>query len=226
MVKNRAVGTLSLTLLTSCATNVPTTYPIFEWKDATPAVAVVDVSPGAYLPEMDECKRPDVWCLHSPFWFNARVKQVVYGDVRSNQLKVATLSHYGMDSYKRPKEPWLVALAFHQNNVVMPLYSADSLARSGKGDLFILVRYPHQPAWLPCSVAELRQPVKKSDFPNAEFVPADDYSVQTNPELYVLSRKGAFPRYGIGISAIREHLALIKPSAADMDCDVEAAESQ
>ncbi len=220
MVRTCVLAIFMLLALLSCATTTssPTAYPIFRLEDAKPAVAVVRVSPGKYLPELEECTKPDVWCLHSPFWFNARLIEPVYGTLPRSRLKVSTLSHYGMDAYKRTRAPWLVSLAIHEPDVIMPLYASAGLETRKDGSLFLLVHHPHDPWWLPCSVAQSREIIAKSDFPQSPFIENDAYAVRKYPELYVVSRDGAFPKFGIDTTRLRELLAGLRPSADTMRC--------
>ena len=228
MNKVLAIVAFACSALAACATtsNTPTVYPDFYLDRATQAVAVVQVSPGQYLPELEECTQPNVICLHSPFWFNAKVVDLIYGALPSERLKVSTLSHYGMDSYKKPKTPWLISMVISGSDVIMPLYASEELTRRKDGALFILITYPHEPSWLPCSVSKLQEPVARKDFPRSEIIPSDAYAVRTLPKYYNVSGAGAFPKQGINVERLREHLAHLKPSVQDMKCESESEQSQ
>lgn len=227
MVRTLALAAFMFLALLSCATTTssPSVYPIFRLKDAKPAVAVVRVSPGKYLPELDECTKPDVWCLHSPFWFHAKLVEPVYGTTPSGRLKVSTLSHYGMDSYKRARSPRLISLAIHESDVIMPLYASAGLETRKDGSLFLLVHHPHDPWWLPCSVAQSRETIAKSDFPRSEFIESDAYEVRKYPDLFVVTKHGAFPKFGISTRKLRDHLAQLKPGADTMRCNDDSRQS-
>lgn len=214
-------------LVAGCATSAvaPRHYPDIDMNQAAAAVAVVQVRPGKHLPELEPCTKPGVICLHSPFWFHAAVVELVYGNLPAKHLKVSTLSHYGMGGYENANAPWLVSLATDGSNVVMPLYASDELVRRKDGTLFLIVRYPQDPLWLPCSVAALREELRERDFPKDLSLPFDAYEVRDFPDLYRITRNSAFPRYGINVVRMREHLGQIKPGATTMECDQNLDES-
>lgn len=217
-----------LALLAGC-TSAPTSlaYPADAFFDHPEvSVAVMRLQPGAELPEFDECKKPGVWCMHSPFWLRGEVIAPVYGKPRMRHMPVLSSGHYGTSWYADQDDPWLVVLLDDGKDIVMPTYASTSLVRRNDGALFVIVDYEREPDFLPCSIAGLREEIDQTRFPRNDDLqlPADDPAVMDDPQLYTISNGHAFPRYGIAVSRIATALAMLRPTTAkDFDCPKEAS---
>ena len=216
----RASMTLCLVLVTACTSvPAPATYPADQSiANAIPLVAVMHLRRGGDLPEFEECKAPDVICLHAPFWLRGEVIAPLYGTPRTRHMAVTSAGHYGTSWYENQHDPWLVVLLDNGKDVVMPTYASERLVRRDDGTLFMIVEHEGQPAFLPCPIAGLREEIDQAHFPRRLRVPADDYSVKQSPQLYNVANGTAFPRYGIAVSRIGDALVSLHPSANEMRC--------
>ena len=199
-------------------------YPDLDDAKATPVLVIARVSPGKMLPQFDECRKPDVICLHSPLWFNARVMKSIYGAAPGDTLEVATTSHYGMMAYKDSPGPRLILLLVEGDKVVMPTYSEAELIPRDDGELFLVPRFGHGPDWLPCSAWSVKEELAPKRFPGLRGIQADDYAwkfVTETPELFHVRRDVAYPRYGVSVSALQAHLEKTRPDAKGFSCEQE-----
>lgn len=215
-------------LLATCASaaaDAPVHYPSFEWRDAQAVLVVATVAPGAELPEFEECKKPDVWCMHSPLWFKARVTSVIFGPATPGDLVVMTTSHYGMAGYEGDSSPYLIVLARHGGDFVMPAYQRARLVADRSGDLYLPI-YRVDPPWvLPCSAGALRESLPREHFRKDLGIPKDDFrrfEVLEHPELFQIKGGRAYPRYGIAIAKLQTHLAQTQPTMTQVRCPEEA----
>jgi hypothetical protein len=219
-----AVTALLLTACVSAETSHLKAYPEVNDEIATPVLIVARVSPGKMLPEFDECKKPDVICLHSPLWFRAHILKSVYGTAPGSRLEVATTSHYGMMAYEHDTGPRLILLLVADGKVVMPTYSEMELTPRDDGKLFLVSSLGDNPYWLPCSVSSVEEEISPKHFSTLNGIRADDYKwkyVTEAPERFTIVQGVAFPRYGISISSLQAHLEQTKPNAKGFSCGQE-----
>lgn len=208
----------------SAAAHGPVRYPSFEWSEAQAVVVVATVAPGGLLPEFEECKKPGAWCMHSPLWFKARVSSVIFGPGTSGELDVPTTSHYGMAGYEGDASPYLIVLARHGNDFVMPAYQRARLVADRSGDLYLPISRVDPPWILPCSADALREPIPLDRFRKDLGIPKDQFhyfDVLKHPELFQIKGGRAYPRYGIAIAKLQAHLAETRPTMAEVRCPEE-----
>ncbi len=197
------------------------TFPRFDMRQAESAVVVARVSPGAALPELEECKRPDTVCLHSPFWFHAQGVVAVSGRAARPELVVSTLSHYGLASFVQPPVVRLLSLKTYQGQVVMPINAWRELAERRDGELFLVDRWGFWPSWLPCAMTPLREPLDEGAFAEPLRIAPDEYGrfdVEAHRDLFRITPDGAFPRYGISMTRLRTFMATLSAQGAPTDC--------
>lgn len=207
-----AIVVASFALLSRADANeIPATWPRLDSHRATTAIVVATVAAGAALPTLDECKRKDVICLHTPFWFTADVREPLSGQVPGAPLHVATLSHYGLESFAEDPAPRLMLLKVVDGQVVMPINAWMLLSIRRDGELFLVDKGYSLPDWLPCSTPQLREPVVESDFDPAVGAKRDgdagkfeDFSVRSHPDAWHVTNNHSFPRAGIRVTRLRE----------------------
>ena len=170
---------------------------------------------------MDECRQPDTICLYHDYWFWARVTAVLSGQVDDESMKVATTSHDGMQSFIEDDSPRLMSLLLHGGDVVMPKYASRSLATRSDGALFLIDNGVPLPDWLPCAATTLREPLDEQAFSPALRISPDSYEarhVDLHRDLFRITPDGAFPRYGIAVTRLRDLFASLTASGASTSC--------
>lgn len=215
---------LALGACTSTVASEPDRFPEFSREHAEPGVVVASVRQGKYLPDFEECKRPDVICMDPPpFWFHAEVLSTVHGDEIGDTLMVATTSHYGMENFvdAASGSPVLLALLSHEGRYVMPRYASADLARDKHGELHLLVLRRQPLHWLPCSTWSLKKQILADDFPGSISLSRSDasYLLDDAPELFVDAKGRIVPRYAIALRDLKAHLDARAPTAAQMQCE-------
>jgi len=199
----------------------PKTYPDIPEGRAEVAFVVARVSPGAYLPKFPECEMPERLCMDpAPFWFKAKVSQVLSGDV-GRSLEVATTSHYGMNPLERMKGSYLLRLHTDGQHAVMPRYSMASLTRASSGELYLLLEPSRSPFFLPCAIAEAKEPIDERMFEESIAIAPDDYRYKQAVEAkdeYVLTPEGAVPRFGIPVRRLQVVLSRLSPEQRMEKC--------
>lgn len=198
-----------------------TEYPSFKYAEAHPMLVVARVSRGADLPEFEECKQPNVICLHSPQWFHARPLLTVYGEEAIAPIEIATPSHYGQDRYDSD-QPWLINVFVKDGAVVMPINQFEGLVRRADGELFLPLRYPDEPMFLPCSVKQIWEELAPGRYsPRLRSIPEEDFEwsgVRKHPEMFVVTKGGAVVKYGIRMSRLKAFLAGTQLATTDYRC--------
>jgi hypothetical protein len=196
-------------------------YPVFDFDNARPVVVVATVTPGHALPDLEECEQQNVICLRHPYWFSAKISKPVYGKNLPADMRVSTMSHYGLDSFEEDHSPRLMLLMVHGEDVVMPPYAEASLIVDGDGELYLVDPWAQTPGWLPCSVRRLNKEVDPAFLPGSLLIRREDYNwsvVTKHPKRFRVTNEGAYPRYGIPVGRLGEHLAKERPTAMEMFC--------
>ena len=217
---------LSLLILSSTAVAIPpdpSSFPEFSLSDATPHLIIATVSAGKYLPEFAECGKPDVICIDPPpFWFSARIAKLVYGEAVGDHLKIATTSHYGMDSFLESvgDRAILIALVSNGDRYVMPRYASADLAQDRSGNFHLLLLEKRAPSWLPCAAWEMRREVQPVDFREDISLRGENagYRQRQAPDMFRRVGKKTVPRYAIPMDLLSTRLSEIAPTAHEMAC--------
>jgi hypothetical protein len=208
-------------LLCFCATAVIGAEPASTGSAAVSGqsnnvIVVADLTLGDYLPQRPECSKPDIVCLNPPpFWINAKVSATVYGKPPPSEFRFTAASHYGKREYKYMEGPQLVLIGKDGIDFYMQRDSRWSLARHKNGELYALTLSSKTVSWLPCETAALREEIFPADFAGeveeieTKYFPY--YRVTTHPSLYVLTPKGAWPRYAISVNRLRDFLEKAGP---------------
>jgi hypothetical protein len=221
----RSLLFISLGLISTLAyATEPSRFPLFPREAAAPKVVVATATAGEYLPMFDECADPDVICMDPPpFWFNADIESVVYGEDVASKLQVATTSHYGMSDMIEiaGSEPSLIALLTDGKDYIMPRYAMAGLEKSKDGRWYLLVLSREPISWLPCSAWNLKQEVFAEDFPGGLDMDTEDVGSfrDSAPELFHPTTTGVAPRYAIDIARLSTHLTSLAPTTEQMRCE-------
>ena len=198
----------------------PQAYPEMP-ETAEVAFVVATVSPGAYLPKFPECELPDRICMDGPpFWFNAKVSQVLSGNV-GRSLEVATTSHYGMEAFERMEGAYLLRLHTDGRDVVMPRYAMARLIRARSGEHYLVLEPDRLPPFLPCAITEAREPIDARMFQERLAIPRGDYGYEAaakDADHYVVTPEGATPRYAIPMRRLQVLLATLSPEQRKSEC--------
>jgi len=207
------------------ANEVPKAYPSFDQDRAATAIVVARVSAGGELPDFPQCNRPQVICLHAPFWFKAHVLQTMAGKVDEPVLNVSTESHDSMKSYVREPSTQLLRLKLHDGQAYLPLYEFRRLYTRRDGELYLVLTGGRLPDWLPCSAPDLSEPIVGSDFspdlsrePDEDTGMWEDTEVARHPEIWRIEADRAWPRNGIRIARLREMMRGLAARNEPTDC--------
>ncbi len=207
----RHLALAAFAALAGCAgMRPPQTFPDVDWKASQGVVVVARTQPGGYLPQFPACLKPDVLCMDPPpFWFRARILDVVFGSIGRTSIVAATTSHYGMEQFGQHGKASLIRLAVAGSAIVMPRYAEAVLHADRSGALFIVLDDPDPIWWLPCSVVETVVDIDPGQFADDLLIPADFLSEDE------IARRGSFlhrtdtgfsPRKAIPVSGLEQHL--------------------
>lgn len=202
--------------------DVPQPAPDFDETTAIPSVIVATSRPGDSYAEPAECTGKNVICMHYPLWFQATLVQPVFGIPPKQQIVVTTYTHYGQPEQDDATAPRILLLLENNGTYVMPVYSSERVWRRSDGQYFLLMESPLPVHWLPCSADYLREPVDAARFPPRARLALDHYSVRQHPDLFLNSKRYAFPRFGISVSRLSDYLQSWQPDPADFRCGDES----
>ena len=209
---------------TGCAhRGAPAAYPGFDLSTAHPSLVAVDLVATDYLPPFPECESKDVICLDPPpTWVKFRALQPVYGGPAGGTFYASTTSHYGkMDAYGFADKPMLVLLLTHAGETVLPRYSRANLEADSAGGLHVVLK-DAGPAWLPCEVAELREPITDPALVRASAISRehyDQYFAGERSAFFRLEGDVAYARYSLPLARLRAHLDGKTLAADSFNCD-------
>ena len=204
------IGIAALALLAGCAgMRPPHVYP--EWEPATShdAVVVATTQLGDYLPKLPACESKDVICMDPPpFWFRARVLDVVFGSIERTSIVASTTSHYGMGQFGRGSDPSLFRLAVGNGAIIMPRYARAALHADRSGELFVILNGRGPIGWLPCSIIEVAVDIDVAGFADDLLIPAESVAEDEviNEVFFARTEGGFLPRKGLPVSRLAEHL--------------------
>lgn len=207
----RCIAMASLALLAGCAgMRPPQSFPVVDWEASHDAVVVAKTQRGNYLPQFPECEGPDVICMDPPpFWFRARVVDVVFGSVERTSIVAATTSHYGIELFGLAGEPSLLRLALDGSAIVMPRYAEAALHAGRKGELFVILNGPDPIWWLPCSVMDVVVDIDVDQFADDLLIPAEYVSqeeIAKGEDFLARTDTGFLPKKGLPVSSLGRHL--------------------
>ena len=195
--------------------------PQFDEETATVSVVVATSRSGDSYAVPEECEKTNVICLRFPIWFKAKPILQVYGESQLSEIVITTYTHYGQPEQDNAKAPRILLVLSNGDRHLMPTYASERVWLRSDGQYFMLITAPYPIPWLPCSVETLQESVSAEDFSRRARLAADDYLVIQYPELFVTSKSSAFPKYGISVTRLREHLHNNQPSAREFVCDAD-----
>jgi hypothetical protein len=196
-----------------------------DWDKRRKIIVVAELKAGEYLTKPPECSKPNIICIDPPpFWFTARISSTVFGEAPPAEIRVTTNSHFGMKIYERMKAPQLVLLRSNGIEFVMPRYSREPLISDKSGKLYLRTFARQTISWLPCETGSLREEIFPVDFDEEGLdIKKDEFSnydVTTNPSMYNITHKDAWPRYAIPVDRLRAYLAKAGPDV-ELACKAE-----
>lgn len=207
------------------ANGIPKTYPSFDEERAQTVIVVARVSAGGELPAFPQCGLPQVICMHSPFWFRARILHTLTGKVDESVLNVSTESHDSMKAYVREPSTQLLRLKLHDGEAYLPLYEFRRLYTRRDGEMFLVLTGGRLPDWLPCSASDLSEPIVGADFgpdlsrePDEDTGTWEDTEVARHPEIWRIEGDRAWPRNGIRVARLREMVRGLADRNEATDC--------
>jgi hypothetical protein len=197
-------------------------YPKFEPSSATTvSVVVAHLSPGGVLPDLPECHQPATICIDgpAPFWLRVNVDRFVYGEVLRGPIQAATTGNQGLAAYQDAKESFLLVLLSEGGEYQIPRYATLPVNRNRSGSYYLLLTLARTPRWLPCSVEDLREPVRAADFPDAvaDFQRSGYFRSQT--QVFDTTDGIVFPKFGIPLDRLATLLAAMHPSPRELRCE-------
>lgn len=199
----------------------PAAYPDIDHEAAPARLAIVEVLASDYLPPLPECTKPEVMCLDpAPTWIKLQVLETLNGDPLPRTVYASTTSHYGkMTQYGLVEGPQLMLLLGEGEQLVMARYARAPL-RMDSARRFHLLLHNAGPRWLPCAVADLREPVTDPVLARAGAVPRKWFD-QSRAEgdsgeaYYRLEPDFAYHRYSLPVGKLEDYLAgQVRPAAA------------
>ena len=201
----------SFAVLCGCAgMRPPKAFPDLDGETSQDALVVAKLGNGNYLPEFPKCKNLEVICMDPPpFWFRARVQDVVFGSLEQSRIIAATTSHYGMGPFVSYRGPELLRLAVDGDAIVMLRYAYADLHADKIGDLFVILRGPEPIWWLPCSAMDLIVDIDARQFADDLMLPKEyvsQYEIEKAKDFLVRTDTGYLPRKGLPVAALKHHL--------------------
>lgn len=136
-------------------------------------------------------------------------------------MVVATYTHYGQPEPDTAMAPRILLLLSNGDRHLMPVYASERVWRRSDGHYYIFVYGPDPIHWLPCSVQSLREPISDEGFSSTARLAGDDYWVKEHPHLFTTTGRYAFPRFGISVNRLSEHLERLHPATKDFACDAD-----
>lgn len=198
--------------------------PDLDVATSEPLVVIATSMPGESHAVPEECLGKNVICMRYPIWFRADPIRTVYGALPDTELMVTTYTHYGQPEPDDMLAPRAMLLLQSGGIHVMPTYASDRVWLHSNGDYYLFVESPSPPHWLPCSASSAREPVAANNFPETSLRTADHFAVTEYPHLYEIRDGLAFPRVGISMRRLAEHLRDQRLSVEDFQCDAEGSD--
>lgn len=192
---------------------VPETYPELDAQSARDAVVVAMIEPGAYLPQFEDCKKPQAICIDPPpFWIRGRLQRTVFGPSPSNRFVASTTDHFGMEGGQFVDGPSLLRLLGDGRVWIMPRYARVDVYETKGGESFVVLWRSGPIWWLPCEVMSLIEPIAPEDFKESLVLPLDflkffsDEELEKEQTFFEVSPSGVTPKFGISIAKLSRFL--------------------
>ena len=201
---------ISVALAGGCAhLVVPEKFPKLNPESERDALVVVTRTPGAYLPQFEECKDPGAICIDPPpFWFRAQLHKSIFG-IAPQRFVVSTTDHFGMEIPGAWEGLSLLRLHGDGETWIMPRYAQASVSEKNDGEFFVVL-WSSQPIWwLPCDAMVLAEPIRPVDFNDMLVRPLDYFSaeeLESGRKYLEEAPSGVIPKLGLSMSKLSRHL--------------------